>query len=270
MSEVKPQTFNISSSAIPAGFPPKTRERLRLLGLGATVRRPDIIRVCGNKASADLFVQTAGRQGLLVPTAWGEYKIPGPNTIELLSRIGHASYRRFVAWALEIPKHETLGRPLFMAPRIWRDTRLNIESPVPVFGLDGLREEAPGTPPQLDAFYMDILDREEWSFSFDDKPVFDFEAPSATDAILLLRATLDPRWMEAATNIEETASEDDRRKVSETIMRLDPPSLAPRGHRSAALNFGPPLHHRIFGPPWYMEIIRQHQQRRWRTRLVGG
>lgn len=259
MSPPARETFEVSLPPVAPGLPPLVRERVRELGPGAVVTRADVRRVCATDAAANHFLDEATTQGLLVPTAWGEYRVPDERTLQALGRIANPAHRRLLAWTATLPKAWG-GRVLFAGPRVWRDTELNLDDLLPVIPLDRVARSAEGAPPQWNAFLMDVTKVERWEIRLDGRTFSGFQAPSVLDVVVLLRASLDPRWRQAAGELE-----DDARLKPEAVNKiftslvLEP---APRGRtQRKALPPGPPHAHRLLYPKWYGGLVRSRLPR---------
>lgn len=253
MSPPKMETFKVSTSAVPAGWPPLVQQRVGELKPGKVVTRADVERVCGTPSAANHFIDQATRDGLLVPTGWGEYQVADAATIAIMSKIHHPAFRRFVAWARIL----TPKGVLFAAPRLWRDTHLNIEHAMPVIAIPKDRFVV-GAPPQWDAFHMDLAGREAWELVVGDERVATFETPSLLDVTLLAWATRDGRWMEAADQLREGFTKKQLAAWEHHVGRVQPPDIAPRGRaQRTTVKLGPPYRYALLAPPWYFELARQ-------------
>lgn len=247
------ETFKVSTSVVPGGWPPLVQARIHQLGPGATASRADIGRVCGTPSAANHFIDQATNEGLLVPVSWGSYCVADAETIAIMARIPHRTFRRFTAWARIL----TPPGVLFAGPRMWRDTHLNVEHPMPVLPIPRDRIVV-GAPPQWNAFHMDVTGTETWQLVVDKTPVATFEAPSVLDVTLLAWATRDGRWMEAADQLRERFTKKQVAAWEQLVARAQPPDLAPRGRaQRATIKLGPPYRHAILSPPWYFELARQ-------------
>lgn len=252
---LKIETLEVSTSeASPNKLPELARiriERLRKLG---TLTRAKIERVCGTPSAANQFINTAQKRGWLVATAWGEYSVPDERTLDLMTHIQNPALERFAAWASLIREHA--GRHVaFAAPRIWRDTDLNVPHPMPVILLRPEDQDEQGTPPQWDAFQMDAQKPEPWRLVIPKNGHIDFLGLALRDVILLLRASRDPRWAQAARQLE--ARYGATPAMYDGLPRAEPPTEALRGQRTRKIGLGPPHRRRILAPPWYTDILRR-------------
>lgn len=242
----------------PSGFSPLVHERIAALGPGQRVDRDRLKEVCGTASAANQFLDKARRNGLLVPVEWGLYEVPDEGTVDVLSRVAHPVHRTLLAWSRVLPDVWD-GPVLFAAPRIWRDTAVNLTVPMPVLALDADQVEVSGAPPQWDAFHMDVGEAERWELVLDGAVVGSVDVPGAADLVLLLGAALaaaDPRWDEVMHIFEEelddAALERVRRALSTVLLRG-----APRGRGSERVGLGPPYRRRVLVPPWYLDIVER-------------
>jgi hypothetical protein len=244
--------LEVSVSNVVEPPPELAQRRLASLGYNREVLRTDVERVCGTESAANQFIDTARKRGWLVPTAWGKYRVPSRRTVfELVSRIPHPTFALFAAWASTI---RTVGprKVAFAAPRLWRETSLSIDDPLPVVLLEPLDQDEHATPPQWDAFQMDAAS-EPWELragGFSTR----FEALALRDLIDLLRASRDPRFVLAARELE--AKHGARSVAFDPRPRLDVPEPASRGNRTRKIGLGPPFRRRLLAPPWYMNALR--------------
>lgn len=258
ISVSRTETLKVSIPPAPPGFPSLVRERIRDLGPGERVDRDRLEEVCGTASAANQFLHKAARNGLLVPVDWGLYEVADAETLHVLARVAHPVYRVFVAWSRVLPRCAK-GRVLFAAPRIWRDTEINLETPMPVLALDPDQREVSGAPPQWDAFHMDVGAPERWRLALDGDVVQTVDVPGVQDLVVLLGAGLaaaDPRWGEAKDRLEELLPNDaadhaDRELRSVLLGR------APRGRETERVGAGPPQRRRVLAPPWYMDTVER-------------
>lgn len=249
LSEV--ETFDISTPSPPPGFPPLFRQRIRDLGHGSPVDREVLEELCGSASAANQFLDKASKVGALVPTGWGEYQVADERTLSLIARVGHEPSQRFISWSRHLG--EIAGREvLFVAPYLWRDTELNVTEPMPLVPLGREEERADGLPPQWDAFYMDVDEPRTWTVLLDGEEVGTFSTPGPLEVGLILLASLNPRWREAATQIEGMPG---TAELGQHLNRMRPRE-APRGSRSKDTGVGLPHRRRFLVPPWYMEMIQ--------------
>lgn len=254
MSLSNAETFKVSASDVVTPPPPLVQRRLAKLGSGRDITRERIVEVCETGSAANQFIDQARKRGWLVPVAWGKYRVPPRDVLDAMDRVGHPLYAQFAAWASLVHKHGE-RRVAFAAPRIWRDTELNLDSPLPVVLLDAADTEAKGTPPQWDAFQMDAQEPEPWKLELPGGKLVPFLGLALDDVVLLLRASRDPRFVQAARGLE--ARRGARPAVYDGLPRLEPPREAPRGARSESIGTGPPYRRRLLAPRWYMGSIRQ-------------
>lgn len=217
--------------------------------------RAAIEDVCGTSSAANQFLHNAINDGLLVPVAWGAHQVVDKATYDVVARVANRAFRRFISWARILPAH-TPSAPLFWAPRLWRDTRLNVTHPMPVLALDENATVAEGTPPQWKAFQSDVVQRERWLLLLDGDSVAAFESPGIVDTILMARATLNERWRAAASDLEKDLAAADRRLLGHLWAKLEPPTTAPTGKKRLRVGTGPPFRHRLLAPRWYMDLVR--------------
>lgn len=251
------ETFQVSTPPMAPGLPDLFRRRLEDLGPGAPVDRPALEELCGSASAANHFLDEATKRGALVPVAWGEYRVAGERTLSLISRIDNAPIQRFVSWARELPDVSD-DRVLFVAPWLWRDTDLNVTEPMPLLPLEADEEVVRGAPPQWDAFHMDVEEERSWELVLGDEEAGTFETPSPLEVVLVLRASLDPRWRQAADEIEagEDDGDVDARALGRELNRLDLKG-APRGQATTRTGKGLPARRRLLAPPWYMDKVRK-------------
>lgn len=252
MSPQKMETFEVSIPSMPPGFPPLFRQRLQGLGPGEPVDRARLEEICGSSSAANHFLDKATDQGALVPVAWGTYRVAQAKTLERISRIENPPLQRFVSWALELPDlaDETL---LFVAPWLWRDTELNITDPMPLVPLDPDADVVKGAPPQWDAFHMDIDEEHTWTLTLGDDEVGTFSTPGRLEVVLLLQASLDPRWKQAAYRLDEG---NDTPGWGQELARLEL-KQAPQGTTTLRTGKGLPTRRRLLAPRWYMDKVTQ-------------
>jgi hypothetical protein len=256
MTQDRIETFQVSVSAVPPGFSSLFRQRLRDLGFGSEVDRERLGELCGSASAANQFLAKASNMGALVPTDWGRYVVASKETIRLIARIGHPAYRRFVSWQRHLPEIVEEGI-LFAAPYLWRETELNVERPMPVIGLDPEQDTLEGHPPQWDVFYMDLDETRDWELVLDGETVDTFQTPGPVGVVILLRASLDPRWRQAATVFPQNQGANSLAEEINTLHLAE----APRGRSSVSLGAGPPHRRRLRAPPWYVEKVDERARR---------
>lgn len=254
MSLAKTETFEISAGPVVTPPPPLAQARLARLGYGKDVTREDVERVCETESAANQFIDAARRKGWLVPVAWGRYRVPPRATLDAMARLQHPTFQQFVAWATTIRTHAG-RRVAFAAPRIWRDTDLNVDHPMPVVLLKPEDQEVQGAPPQWAAFHMDADEPEPWELVVPAHRPIRVLGLARDDVIALLRASRDPRLAQGARQLERKRSL--RPSVFGGKPRLETPREAPRGNRSLNIGLGPPHRRRLLAPPWYMETLRR-------------
>lgn len=254
MSLSKAERFKVSAADVVAPPPPLVQRRLAKLGSSRDVTRERIVEVCETESAANQFIDQARKRGWLVPIAWGKYRVPTRDVLDAMSHVAHPLYAQFAAWASLVREHAE-RRVAFAAPLIWRETELNVASPLPVVLLDAADTEAKGTPPQWDAFQMDAREPESWKLDLPGAKAIPFLGLAEDDVVLLLRASRDPRFVQAARGLE--AKRGMRSVLHAGLPRIESPREAPRGGRSESIGTGPPYRRRLLAPPWYMESIRQ-------------
>lgn len=252
MSPLDMETFEVSTPAAPPGFPRLFRARLDELGPGTTADRDRLEALCGSASAANHFLAEAADRGALVPVAWGTYRVAGAGTLGRIARIDNAPLQRFVSWARELPDLAD-GPVLFVAPWIWRDTDLNVTDPMPLLPLDPDQRTVAGAPPQWDAFHMDLAEPRTWRLRVGDDDAGTFRTPGPLDAVLILRASLDPRWEQAAEDLGR-ATDVDAEALTRELDRLEV-RPAPRGNQGLRLVAGPPVRRRLLVPPWYLDKV---------------
>ncbi len=250
MTPNKMEIFQISIPSVPPGFPRLFRQRLEELGPGQPVDRSLLEEICGSASAANHFLDQATDRGALVPVAWGEYRVAQAKTLGQISRIENPPIQRFVSWALELPDLAE-ERVLFVAPWLWRDTDLNVTDPMPVIPLDPDTEVVEGAPPQWDAFHMDIEGERPWTLVLGDEEAGSFLTPGPLEVELILRASLDPRWKQAADQLEGAGG---AHGLGGEFNRLDLKG-APRGTQTLRTGKGLPARRRLLAPPWYMDKV---------------
>lgn len=255
MSPVLRQTLEVFIPPAPPGLPSTVRKRVKELGPGQYVTRGNVRETCGSEPAANHFIDHGTEQGVLVPTAWGEYRVADEDLLQILGRLANPVYRRFAAWARYLP--EAWGGPvLFMAPRLWRDTDLNVTHPLPVIPFAGDAKSVAGSPPQWDAFFLDVTGVERWDLRIGGKTMGTFQTPTVCDTIVVLRASLDPRWSAAAADLLKDLRGTKRPTVNEILaaLHLEP---APRGqNQKRSVGAGPPHRYRLMYPKWYGAMMR--------------
>lgn len=256
MTQSQIETLDISIPEVPPGFSTLFRQRVRDLGSGNTVDRERLADLCGSESAANQFLAKASRMGALVPKAWGEYVVASEDTLQLISRIGHPDFRRFVAWSRHLP--ELAGEDvLFVAPYLWRETQLNVDRPMPLIPLDPDQDTLEGDPPQWDTFYMDVDETREWELVLGDETAGSFATPGPLETVLILHASLDPRWRQAADDFPQNVGAE---KLGASMNRLHLDE-APRGRSSKPIGVGPPHRRRLLAPPWYIERVDERARR---------
>lgn len=250
------ETFRVSIPPVPPGFPRLFRQRLSDLGPGNEVDRQALEQLCGSESAANQFLAKASRMGALVPEAWGTYRVVSEETIQLISRLGHPALRRFISWSRHLP--ELAGEDvLFVAPYLWRETDLNVDRPMPLLALDADQQRVDGHPPQWDAFYMDLDEVRDWELVLGDDVVGAFATPGPLEVVLLLRASLDPRWRHAADSFLENRGAEG---LGREMDRLDLEE-APRGASSTSIGAGLPHRRRLLAPRWYVDKVDERARR---------
>lgn len=256
MSRSEIETFQVSIPSVPPGFSQLFRQRLRDLGFGARVERDALEELCGSESAANQFLAKASKMGALVPTAWGTYVVASEETIQLIARIGHPAFRRFVSWSRHLPELVD-DEVLFVAPYLWRETDLNVDAPMPLIPLDPDQQTVEGHPPQWDAFYMDLEETRRWELEVGDEVVGEFATPGPLEVVLVLRASLDPRWRQASEAFPENRGAE---QLGDELGRLHL-GEAPRGASSTSIGVGPPHRRRLLAPPWYVEKVDERARR---------
>jgi len=239
----------IEFSTIPGGVTYRRPfiERLAKLGWGADVDRARAEQVCGTASAANQFLDKASRTGFLVPIAWGTYRVVDVETFEQMKRVPNPAFQRFIAWAKILPTIEP--KIAFLAPRLWRDTDLSEEGSLPIVPLTRSEKEAPIFTPQWEALAADVAKPESWDIVIAGDRMATCKVPTAADTAALLRETLDPRWIAAATEIDRRAPK---------TQRLGAPNRAivtpaPRAREGRNIGLGLPTLRRIVAPRWYIE-----------------
>lgn len=252
------ETLNVSTGPVPGTVPALMHDRLVRLGHGRTVRRADIVRVCRTETAANQFLDAASKRGFLVPVSWGAYRVVDEPTLLAMLATRNETYQRFIAWARTLPEVEPSIH--FLAPRLWRDTQLSVAEPLPLLPIPRGDLAVQGRPPQWGAFYFDVEKTQTWAVAAGRTRLAIFKTPSATDTALILRAATDPRWREAAMDVEEREG---IRLAPALLNRLEPPTEAPRGKRAKSLGIGPPARLRLLAPPWFMDLTREAVRRQF-------
>lgn len=246
------EALEVSVPAMPPGLPRLFRERLEQIGPGEPVDRAGLEEVCGSASAANHFLDTAVDRGALIPVAWGEYRVARAKTLEQISRLENPPLQRFVSWSQELP--EINDEPvLFVAPWLWRDTDLNVTEPMPLVPLDPDEDVVQGVPPQWDAFHMDVEEEREWTLLLGDEEAGTFSTPGPLEVVLILRASLDPRWKQAADQLGGAGG---AHGLGSEFNRLDLKG-APRGGQTLRTGKGLPARRRLLAPPWYMDKVTQ-------------
>jgi hypothetical protein len=241
-------------ASLPARLSPKAAARFSRLGYGAVAERRDIIRELGSARAGDQFIHTWSARGLVVPVAWGKYKVPEERVFLMALAAGSPAKARLVSWAATATG--VTGRPrrlAFMAPVIWERTHLSIASPCPLIPLDPRDTELRPEAPQLEAFSADL----GWSLeplvirvgSYGEVRT---KVVSAADIAWILGLSKDPRLRVASADLQRGLSPRDRKKVREIARRAAFPTPTPTRSRPLTLPQGPPEQFRIFVPRWYM------------------
>lgn len=251
MSLSKVESFEVSTPSPGPGFSRLFRQRIRDLDPKETIDRERLKWLCGTASAANQFLDKASKAGVLIPTGWGEYRLADDETLALIARVGLDPYRQFISWHRHLP--DIAGRNiLFVAPFLWAWTDLNIQTPMPLAPLGEDEDQAKGLPPQWEAFYMDVDETLEWNLVVDGDEVGSFQTPGRLEVVLLLRASLNPRWRQAANRIEGGPSS---KELADELGRMNPQE-APRGSTSTHIGLGPPHRRRFLAPPWFMDMIK--------------
>lgn len=239
----------IEFSTIPNGVTYRRlfTERLAQLGWGKDVDRAKAEKVCGTASAANQFLDKAATSGFVVPTGWGVYRVVEQDTFETMKRVPNPAFQRFIAWSAVLP-HVAPGIT-FLAPRLWRDTDLSEERPLPLVPLSPEDAQAPLLPPQWEALAADVKRTETWRILVAGEDVGACAVPSATDTAALLRETLDPRFAEAAAELERRARKSDLKTPPKRAI-VTP---APRARDARNIGIGLPTIRRIVAPRWYID-----------------
>lgn len=239
----------IEFSTIPGGVTYRRQfiERLGQLGWGKEVDRARAEEVCGTASAANQFLDKAATAGFLVPVGWGAYRVVELETFETMKRVPNPAFQKLIAWGSVLPR--VAPGILFLAPRVWRDTDLSEERPLPIVPLAPEDSEAPLLPPQWGAFAADIRGAETWSILVAGEKVGTCGVPSLVDSAALLRETLDPRWVEAAAELERRARKSDLKSAPKRAIVTS----APRARESRSVGIGLPTVRRIVAPRWYID-----------------
>lgn len=222
-------------------------ERLSKLGWGADVERASAEQVCGTSSSANQFLDKASKAGFLVPIDWGMYRVVDFETFDQMKRVPNSAFRRLIAWAKILPLIEP--KIAFLAPRVWRDTDLSEERPLPTVRLAPDEKEAPILTPQWEALAADLARPETWDVMIAGDRVATCKVPTATDTAALLRETLDPRWTAAAIDLDRRSPKAQRLAAPRRVIV----SPAPRARESRNIGLGLPSLRRIVAPRWYID-----------------
>lgn len=184
--------------------------------------------------------------GLLVPVAWGSYRVVDAATLRTILPLPNPAHRRLVAWARILPT-ATRRRVCFLGARLARDTELNVTRPMPVLALSPRDRVAEGAVPQWEAFFADLGPMDRWTIRAGGRTVATIPVPSREDTRLILEAGADPRWVGAALPFQE-------KRASGAGFGPLWVSGAPRGRTTKRIGLGPPHRRRLLGPPWWMKM----------------
>lgn len=251
MSQSRTEILQVSIPSMPPGFATLFRERIQDLGPGSKTDRQGLETVCGSDSAANQFLDKASKIGALIPEAWGSYRVASEETLHLISRVDHPVFQRFISWSRHVP--EIAGEEvMFVAPPLWKQTGLNLEDSMPLFPLSPDQQAVSGHPPQWDSFYMDMKEGREWELQLGEETVGTFKTPGATEVRLILMASLDPRWREAAAALGTPEAD----QLAFELDRLDLDD-APRGEEDKRLGLGLPERRRLLAPRWYLESVRE-------------
>lgn len=256
-------TFTVLSGAA-SWLTPLVSHRLQTLGHGRIVDRAEAQRVAGSVRAGDQFLYASVRKGLLVPTTWGRYAVPRPQTVELLRRIPDPRWALLISHAQTVPwilKEASNGAPLlgFLAARLWNTLRLEAAGSAPVYALTPNMDRLPVVPMQRDAFLIDSLGPDsQFAEVRIGAQTVRVPVPSRADTARLLESGLDPRLTRLSHELLADATTREDGLVRETKPRWSPPQSTPQPSRAARLRIpaGPPQNHRLFAPPWYMDLTR--------------
>lgn len=142
------EILKISASDMISPPPPLAQRRLAKLRSEGNVTRERVVEICESGSAANQFIDQARKRGWLVPVGWGKYRVPSREVLDAIGHVAHPLYAQFAAWASVLQTHGE-RRVTFAAPRIWRDTDLNVDMPLPVILLDPSDTIAKGTPPPV-------------------------------------------------------------------------------------------------------------------------
>jgi len=244
---------------MPARLAPKAAARFSRLGYGAVVDRKEVVRQTGSVRAGDQFINAWASRGLLVPVAWGRYKVPDERVFLMALAAVSRSKARLVSWAATVPGAAGTQRRLaFMAPVIWESTRLSIASPCPLIPLGPRDTELRPEAPQLEAFAADLgWPLEPLVISVGNYGSVRAKAVAAADVAWILGLSKDPRVRAAATELLRPLPPADRLKARDIGRRAAFPAPRPTRSRPLALPVGPPAQFRIYAPHWYMRPHRR-------------
>ena len=257
------ETFQVSVPAVPPGFSSLFRQRLRDLGFRSKVDRERLEELCGSASAANSSWRrppTGGPRPHRLGTLRG--RLQGDDPVDRPHRpAGLPPVRSWQRHLPEIVEEEIL----FAAPYLWRETELNLERPMPVIGLDPEQDTLEGHPPQWDVFYMDLDETRDWELVLDGETVDTFQTPGPVGVVILLRASLDPRWRQAATVFPQNQGAHSLAEEINTLHLAE----APRGRSSVSLGAGPPHRRRLRAPPWYVEKVDERARRNTFEEALG-
>lgn len=270
MHESEP--LEVPTIPLPRGLPPKARERLQKLGLGGLVDRKRLVEVCGSEPAADQFYLALAPKGYIVPIAWGRYAVPKRETLRKLAVLPHAPLAQAVAWAETLTW--ALGRPEpygLLGLASWTDPLLNIPSPAPVFVLQQEQKVLRGLAPQLEPFFIDLLQpltRLELA-DRQGQVLADLPRLHPLDEARLLLVNADSRFREAGRRRREALSPQERDILLDALRKTGFPEPAPRGRKVLRLPMGPPYRYRLYAPPWFLQLHQKALEIEARRRTFG-
>lgn len=249
------ESFKVSVSKPPAGYPPLLRARIRQLGFGRQAMRADLERVCGGYSKANHFLDHATKAGLLVPVKWGVYQVADEATLDFVARVAHPLHQRLVAWARTLPGIAT-RRVAFLGPRVWKYADLNLDEAAPVLELDPQARSVRRPAPQWGAFLYDLDEPETWVLDVDGEEAARMRIPSWFDSLVLVRSNADPRWRATAAQWVERLAKPDLQRLEQVLATLrrvpSPGPVIP-----VSIGPGPPLRKRLVTPAWYEATHRE-------------
>ncbi len=232
------------------------------------IDRAAVHKLIESPRAADQFLYQALHRGLLVPISWGRALVPDSKTLRVLEMVPDPAWARIISHARAISMnlgssdHTLLG---FLAPFLLGIVDAELIESTPVYDLAGAtRMRDP--PLRKDAFHVDSLNgRHERARVQIGAHTVMIPIPPTSDVVRILQSTLEPRLSVLAARLLADAPPKDHQVLRDTRPRWAIPAPIPNFDQS--LPTGPPQNLRLFGPTWYLDILRGVQDAQTRQRF---